>query len=52
MLHDADPPPHPSGILLNVASGEKKPEAKANFHRGFIGSNFGIVSFLENVIKK
>ena len=52
MLRDADPPPHPPQILLNVAFGEKKPEAKANFHRGFIGSISEIVSFLENVIKK
>ena len=52
MLRDADRPPHSPGILLLVAFGEKTQRASANFHRGFIGSNFGIVSFLENVITK
>ena len=48
-LDDADPPPHSPEILLLVVFCKKTPRAKANFYRGFIGSNFGIVSFLENV---
>ena len=49
MLDGADPPPHSPRPLLLVVFCKKNPRAKANFYRGFIGSNFGIVSFLENV---
>ena len=49
MRHEADHPPHPPQTLLLVVFRKKKARAKAIFYRGFIGSNFGIVSFLENV---
>ena len=39
----------PAGNHRNKAFRQNPRAAKAKFYRGFIGSNFGILSFLENV---